>query len=153
MNAAIFPTIPAFESDRTAQTAHASLRRSLAVADRAQHCAVLWFGEIRRRKLYRELGYSSMNQYAERALGFSRSKTGDFPRLSTKLEELPVLKESVAAGRVPYTKAREVFKVATPKTEQGWVDEAAKYSSATATDASHPAARTPVSWRSIICVR
>lgn len=110
-------SLPAFHADRSASEAHGALRRSLEIADRAQHCAVLWFGEILRRRLYRDLGYSSMNQYAERGLGFSRSKTGDFLRLAARLEELPVLKESVAAGRVPYTKAREVIRVATPRTE------------------------------------
>jgi 5-methylcytosine-specific restriction endonuclease McrA len=120
MNAAI----PAFQSDRSAQVAHASLRQSLKIADQAQHCAVLWFGEILRRKLFRELGYSTMKQYAEHSLGFSRSKTGDFLRLASKLEELPVLKESVASGEVGYTKARQLIQVATKKTEQGWVDEA-----------------------------
>lgn len=117
-------SLPEFRIDRSAAEAHGALRRSLEIADRAQHCAVLWFGEILRRKLYRELGYSSMNQYAELALGFSRSKTGDFLRLAARLEELPVLKESVAAGRVPYTKAREVIRVATPRTEARWVGEA-----------------------------
>ena len=121
-------SIPAFEADRSAQVAHASLRRSLVVAEQAQHCAILWFGEILRRKLFQELGYSSMNRYAEQALGFSRSKTGDFLRLAARLEELPVLKESVADGKVPYTKARELIKVATKRNEKAWVNEAAKSS-------------------------
>ena len=66
-----------FQADRTAQDAHAALWQSLSVAERAQHCALLWFGEILRRGLFRELGYSSMNAYAAEELGFSRGKIGD----------------------------------------------------------------------------
>jgi HNH endonuclease/Domain of unknown function (DUF222) len=115
------PTIPDFQAGRSAHLAHQSLQRSLALAERAQHCAVLWFADILQRGLFRELGYSSMQAYATEALGFSRAKAGDFLRLAGKLEELPQLKESVARGDVGYTKAREVIKVATPRTESQWV--------------------------------
>ena len=121
MNSAL---LPLFQMGRTARDAHSALRESLAVAEHAQHCALLWFGEIMHRGLFRELGYSSMRSYATDALGFSRAKTGDFVRLATRLEELPRLKESVARGEVGYTKAREVIKVATPLTEAQWVAEA-----------------------------
>ncbi|MCK5362994.1 MAG: DUF222 domain-containing protein, partial [Gammaproteobacteria bacterium] len=104
------------------------MRKSLAAVERAQHCALLWFSEISRRGLFRELGYSSMVSYASEELGFSAVKIRDFVRLARKLEELPRLKESVARGEVGYTKAREVIKVATPKTEARWVAEATKSS-------------------------
>ena len=118
-------SMPDFQPDRSAGDAHAALRKSLDVAERAQHCAVLWFGEILRRGLFRKMGYSSMAAYAAQELGFSSGKTRDFVRLATKLEELPILKDSVVRGEVGYTKAREVIKVATPKTEARWVAEAA----------------------------
>ena len=71
------------------------LKDALVAVDRAQHCAVLWFAEIRHRRLYRAMGYSSMNQFAEVELGFSRTKTGDFLRLCSKLDELANLRASV----------------------------------------------------------
>ena len=79
------------------------------------------FAEINRRKLYRELGFSSIHLYATRALGFSRTKTYEFIRLADKLEELPRLKKRIETGEVPWTKAREVVKVATPETEDEWL--------------------------------
>ena len=63
--------IPDFRPDQSAGQAHRALKQSVAIMDRAQHCAVLWFAEIWQRKLYRQLGYSSMNQYAAEELGFS----------------------------------------------------------------------------------
>lgn len=106
------------------------LKKALAAVDQAEHCAVLWFVEIRRRRIFRQLGYSSMNQFAEMDLGFSRTRTGDYLRLAAKLDELPALRESMAAGKVGYSKAREVIKVATPRTEEGWVELAATHSRA-----------------------
>lgn len=118
--------VPGFTPDSTPRTAHSGLRRSLAIADQAQHCAVLWFAEIQRRGWFRQLGYSSMQTYAMESLGFSRARCGDFVRLAARLEQLPHLRESVARGEVGYTKAREVIKVATPRTEERWVAEATK---------------------------
>jgi 5-methylcytosine-specific restriction endonuclease McrA len=66
-----------FEHRKPAEFAHRALRKSLRAEENARQCAVLWFGEIMRRKLYRELGYSSINRYARQALGFSKTRTGD----------------------------------------------------------------------------
>jgi 5-methylcytosine-specific restriction endonuclease McrA len=92
--------------------------------DAARKNAVIWFGEILSRKLYLELGCSSIHHYAHERLGFSRARTAYFLRLCRSFEQLPALRESVASGVVPWTKAREIVKVATPQTESFWVDQA-----------------------------
>ena len=114
----------AYVSDRSAVEVHDSLRSSLAAADEAQQCAVLWFAEVKRRQLYRELGYSSIYQYAMQGLDFSRSRARDFIRLAKKLDELPAVRAAVAEGKLGYTKAREVVDVATPETEDRWLEVA-----------------------------
>ena len=83
---------------------------------------LLWFGEILSRKLYQDLGYSSINQYAQQALGFSRTRTGDFLQLCRKLDKLPAIKREVAEGKLGYTKARELAKVADQKNETEWLE-------------------------------
>lgn len=113
-----------FVADRPASDAHAALLAADRAADRARHCAVLWFGEILRRGLFRELGYGSMAQYAKVALGFSSSKTTDFMTLARKLEALPAVRASLAAGEIGYTKAREVVRVATARTDAQWAEAA-----------------------------
>jgi len=110
-----------YAPDQPAATVHASLRRSLAAMDEAHKCAVLWFGEVMRRRLYRDLGYSSINQYAMTELGFSTSRTGDFIRLARRLDDLPAVRKAVASGELGYTKAREIVAVATPATEKRWL--------------------------------
>ena len=122
------PKIPEFRTGQNADQAHRALKESVGILDRAQHCAVLWFGEIMQRKLYRDLGFSSMRQYAIQALDFSSTRAGDFMRLAARLESLPVVKQEVATGRLGYTKAREIVAVADASTEKDWVRVAQKKS-------------------------
>ncbi len=108
----------------SANEIHTRLEAALRELQRAEKNAVLLFGEILSRKLYRDLGYSSIQAYAAEALGFSPSKTSQFVRLAGALEELPRLRRSVASGELGWTKAREVAKVATPTSEEKWITTA-----------------------------
>ncbi len=119
------PAVP-FHSHQSAAEVHASLRRSLKAMEQARHCAVLWFADILLRRLYQELGYSSINQYAMHGLGFSKSRTGDFVRLAHQLDKLPAVREAMTSGELGYTKAREIVSVATPETEKAWLKAARK---------------------------
>jgi 5-methylcytosine-specific restriction endonuclease McrA len=110
--------------DQPAAKVHASLRSSLVALEEAHQCSVLWFGEVMRRGLYRDLGHSSINQYAIQELGFSKSRTNDFVRLARQLENLPAVREAVASGDLGYTKAREIVSVATPETQDEWLKAA-----------------------------
>ena len=120
--------MPAFVTGLPAAEVHSRLKDALVELQRAEKNALLWFSEIARRKLFRELGYSSLQMYATEALGFSQNKTRQFIRLAGVMEELPVLRKSVARGDLPWTKAREVAKVATARTEERWVAEARRSS-------------------------
>jgi 5-methylcytosine-specific restriction endonuclease McrA len=119
----VVQSIP-FEPHKSASFADSALKKSVGAMEQAQQCAVLWFGEIMRRRLYRKLGYSTINQYAHVELKFCKTRTGDFVQLARKLEHLPAVRESVESGELGYTKAREIIKVATPKTEEGWLTAA-----------------------------
>jgi len=113
-----------FISDQPAAQVNAGLKKAVRAMDQARHCAVLWFKEIVERELYRELGYSSVYQYAAVELEFSRTRTGNFLQLARKLEALPRLKKEMEEGQVGYTKALEVIKVANAANEDRWVEEA-----------------------------
>jgi len=113
-----------FRPGLSAGQVDAHLRGALKAYRAAEERSVLWFGEVLRRRLYRELGFSSIHQYAGERLGFSAGKTAQFLRLAEVLDQLPALRRSVASGEVPWTAAREVARVATPKTEAAWLREA-----------------------------
>jgi len=76
-----------FEPGRATSKDHASLKSALHDMEKAQQCTVIWFGEMMDRKLYRQFGYSTMNQYAETELGLSPSRTNDLIMLCRKLGE------------------------------------------------------------------
>jgi 5-methylcytosine-specific restriction endonuclease McrA len=111
-----------FRPDQSANEVHQALKSSLAAMEKAQRCAVLWFGDILERQLYRELGYSSIKQYAKMELGFSTSRTGDFLQLCRKLKKLPQVKAKVESGELGYTAARVIAPVADKTNEKAWVD-------------------------------
>ncbi len=110
-----------FQANQTAVAASSALKSSLKTMARAKSCAVSWFGEILERGFFRELGYSSMNQYARVELGFSSSRTGDFMNLCRKLKKLPEVKARVEDGTLEYTKARVIVGVADAKNEGSWL--------------------------------
>ena len=111
-----------FAPGQSARAADLALKSATQAESAARQCAVLWFGEIQERGLYRELGYSSMPQYARVELGFSETRISDFMRLTRKLGALPAVK--AALPDIGYTKAREIVEVASPATEAGWVEAA-----------------------------
>ncbi len=116
--------LPAFTPNRPAATVDAALRQALHACDRANECAVLWFAEVQRRGLYRDLGHASLELYATEGLGCSRNRYWQFKRLADDLDRLPVLKDAVSSGQVGWTKAQQVARVATSETESLWVDRA-----------------------------
>ncbi len=67
-----------FQPNQPAQKVDSELKSALKIKDRAHLCSLDWFGEILNRKLYKELGYSSINQYARQELDFGNSKIGDY---------------------------------------------------------------------------
>ncbi len=106
----------------SAREAHAALQTASACEESARRCAVLWFGEILARGLYRDLGHASMQAYARVELGYSETRIGDFMRLARKLDQLPAVK--AALPEIGYTKVREIVRVASPRTEEAWLNAA-----------------------------
>jgi len=116
--------LPVFAPGRPAADVDAALRRSVAACEEARRCAVLWFAEVQRRELWRAFGHASLELYAVHRLGFSRNRYWQFKRLADDLDRLPVLEEAVTEGRLGWTKAQQVARVATPATESSWVERA-----------------------------
>ena len=54
--------IPEFQKNCPAAEAGQALKQAVGTYEKAEHAVVLWFGEILRRGLFRELGYSSIYQ-------------------------------------------------------------------------------------------
>ena len=76
---------------------------------------------MRDSRLYLELGYSSVFQYAERCFGYGKSETYEQLRVAATLEELPLLREAFEAGAIPWSALKEITRVATRETEAEWL--------------------------------
>jgi hypothetical protein len=109
-----------FQANQSPEKVDSELKLALKIKDQAHQCSLDWFGEILNRKLYKELGFSSINQYAKKELGFGSSKIGDYIKLTKKLEQFPNLKDSMSKGEVGYTKGRLIIEVADKDTEKDW---------------------------------
>jgi hypothetical protein len=110
----------------SASSLHKQLLTTLSELARVEKRAVLLFAEIAEGRLYRDLGYSSMLQYAREGLGFSDAKFYQFQRLAESFKTLPEVKSAVASGALSWTKARVVARVAKPETQKAWIEEAKK---------------------------
>ncbi len=114
--------LPEFQSGQSAYDVNTALKSALERLDKAQHCSVFWFGEVLDRELFKELGFSSINQYAEVELGFAPSRTGYFKKLCKDLKGLPKISEKIASGELGWTKAREITKITDESNQDEMLD-------------------------------
>jgi 5-methylcytosine-specific restriction endonuclease McrA len=77
-----------------------------------------------RANVHRHLGFGSFAEYVERLFGYGRRAVDDKLRTAMALEELPGLAQALREGAVNASAARELARVATPETEQEWLEVA-----------------------------
>ena len=76
------------------------------------------------RRGYEKFGFADIYYYAEGRFGFSPRKTRYLLRLAQQLRRLPRIKEALGQGRLGWTKASRIARVATPEDEVMWLDSA-----------------------------
>ena len=76
------------------------------------------------RRGYEKFGFCDIYYYAEGRFGFSPRKTRYLLRLAQQLRRLPQIKEALGEGRLGWTKASRIARVATPEDEVTWLDSA-----------------------------
>jgi hypothetical protein len=120
--------LPRLRSGLPAAQVHAELRRCLAAMHRAEQSAFLWFAELVQRRLYRELGYASVQAYASEELGLTQNRVNRYLRLMQDLDRLPQIRAALHAGTIGWTKARAIVRVSGPATEGRWLAAARRLS-------------------------
>jgi 5-methylcytosine-specific restriction endonuclease McrA len=81
-----------------------------------------WLRAAERLGVHARTGHASLYEYAERILGLTRRQVEERLRVARALDELPVLEEALASGKLCFSSVRELTRVATPETEQAWLD-------------------------------
>ena len=74
------------------------LRRAIGDLHNAERSVFLWFCEIERRSLYRDLGFSSVHAYASEELGFTANRICRYLHLMNDLEGLPAIRTANEAA-------------------------------------------------------
>lgn len=84
--------------------------------------------EAKRLDLHKALGYSTFWAFARERYQCGKSKTSELIAISLGCERLPKTRAEFEAGKLHWTKAREVVKVATPENEAEWLARASQTS-------------------------
>jgi hypothetical protein len=77
-----------------------------------------------RAHVHLHLGFASFAEYIERTFGYAPRWTHERLRVAEQLEVLPRLQRALHDGAVPWSTARELTRIATPTSEQAWLDVA-----------------------------
>jgi len=99
-----------------------------------EHQVAILLAKMCAREHHRELGYASIHDYAEQVLDLSVRQSRALLHIGRALPDFPQLDAAFAEGKIGWTKAREVVRVATPETEAAWVERATHVSSRTLED-------------------
>ncbi len=106
-----------------ARAVHAALRALFKARNQNLAQIAHTFAAIKREGLHRYLGYTNVYAYAWDEHRYGRSKVSELIGISEESLTLPKTRAAFDRGELPWTKAREVVKVATPETEAAWLEK------------------------------
>ena len=78
--------------------------------------------QIDDKKVFMHLGYSSLFDYALRALKLSEANTSNFIAVARKSKCIPELKKAIHSGDLSVSKARKITPVITKENSQHWLE-------------------------------
>ena len=79
-------------------------------------------GQLVATRAWDRLGYVRLRDYAVERLGLSTRQVQDLAHVDRELRRLPGIDAAFVAGRLTWTKARLLCRVATPEDEPRWLD-------------------------------
>jgi hypothetical protein len=94
-----------------------------------EHRVAVLLARMHQAKLQRELGFTTVVEYAEHYLDLTRRQARELLHIGVMLQDFPKVDAAFAEGKIGWTKAREILRVATPDTEDAWIGRAISVSS------------------------
>lgn len=107
------------------------LRAARAAHHQAEHSLAVLLARMADDRLFQDLGYSTIQHYAEAVLDLTARQTRAFVQIGRRLPELPGLDAALQAGDLGWTKARELLRVVTAENEAAWIARAGEVTSRT----------------------
>ena len=111
-------------SEQRCEQLHRSLKRIVKARAALDAEEAEALREAQALHLWRYYGYSSLIEYMEFELGYPPRAALERLRVAKAIEELPVIGEKLTQGDLSFSAARELTRVATPETEQEWLEAA-----------------------------
>ncbi len=90
---------------------------------RVESTLAFYLKDVEERQLYLQYGFAHTVDYARERLGFEDRKTRSLLNIAHSFENCSHLKKAFQNGDIPWTKAREVAKVANPETDREWLEK------------------------------
>jgi hypothetical protein len=84
-----------------------------------------WLREGVELKIWKRFGMVDMIDYMERRMGYTPHVGKERLRVAHALGDLPAIEEALRDGELSFSAVRELTRVATPETEEEWLDTAA----------------------------
>lgn len=82
-----------------------------------------YLADMDERRLHLELGHPTTVTFAVKRLGLSKRRARDLLAAGRKLARLPKLDHALSVGELTWSKVRLVARIATPDTEQAWIEQ------------------------------
>lgn len=80
-----------------------------------------WMLEAREAEVHRHFGFGSFGEYLDRRMGYSFHAAAERLRVAEALVQLGETREALRSGRLTWSAAREITRVAVPETEREWL--------------------------------
>ena len=100
------------------------LRATCRLADVGHRATAFYLADMHERGLHQALGRPTTVAYAVDELGMSRRQARELLQAGVRLRELRVIDAAFAESRLSWSRVRRLCEVATPETEQAWLDRA-----------------------------
>ncbi len=112
------------ERDSLIKQVHAELAAIACARSELDARELRLLRELKRLEMWRDLGYATAFEYLETELGYTPRMAYERLKIAEALAELPNLEAALAANELHLSAVRELSRVATPDTEEEWLDKA-----------------------------
>src|SRR5688500_8570029 len=110
--------------DDAVQLVHAALCRIAKLRGPLDAEELAALREAKALQLWRDFGHATIYEYLEYVLGYGPRVAQERLRVAEALEDLPRIENALATGTAHYSVVRELTRVASPQTEERWLQRA-----------------------------
>jgi Holliday junction DNA helicase RuvB len=98
------------------------IKEAERLSDAGDREKAFYLADFRDRDLYKEAGATSFSDFLENQTGIGAERGCALARVGKKLEQLPLLDEAFARGKIPWSSVRAAASVATQDTDAFWAE-------------------------------